>query len=143
MEFRMKWWYLFLQVAIAGSFIGYGFWGIFTALTGLDIISGMVGLFSIFAGAVLAERTTTSVIVEGKKVTFNRLVGKKDIPIKSMTLGDAKLFFVLLSTVLRINEGREAINIDILYFDDWKGLVAELERASGVVLPNKANYLKI
>ncbi|MFH0885300.1 MAG: hypothetical protein V1861_06330 [Candidatus Micrarchaeota archaeon] len=145
MEYRMTAWYQFFKAVLALAFLAYGAGQVLSGIgkgIGLDgIITLAWGIVAIILGYVFATTTIISIAVSGKQATFtNLLVRKETVTISQMLIGESYLSQGFVS--LRINAGKGAKNLEIMFFRDWKNMVLELEEETGVPIPNKKGYLK-
>jgi|GEM_PF-6413717 len=146
MIFRVKGWSLFFQIDTIIASIATGLLLLLLAIRNLStplwfIIIGIAGLLAIMVGVFTFDSTITSASVDKGAVELTDLLNrKKTIPIKFMAFDDIKYIWTV-SPVLQINEGPQAMTLDIRLFDDWKAMVNELEKTSGVKIPSKKEYL--
>src|SRR5208283_2488742 len=143
---RVKGWSLFFQIDTIIASIATGLLLLLLAIRNLStplwfIIIGIAGLLAIMVGVFTFDSTITSASVDKGAVELTDLLNrKKTIPIKFMAFDDIKYIWTV-SPVLQINEGPQAMTLDIRLFDDWKAMVNELEKTSGVKIPSKKEYL--
>ncbi len=142
MIFKVKGWSLFFQIDTIIASIATGLLLLLLALRNLDtllwfIIIGIAGLLAIMVGVSTFNSTITSASVDKGSVELTYLLNRKrTIPIKSMAFGDVKYIWTV-SPILEVNEGPDAVTLDIRLFDDWKAMVTELEKTSGVKIPGQ------
>jgi len=142
-KFGLKAWYLFFMAALSLAFAAIGIRIVLAnSLYQIDVLLMFYGIFAIVFAYFNASITYVSIETSGNELVLtDMLMRKTRIGVRQLLIGEVRYLWLSSGIVLRINEGRESKSISLMFYKDWRGMLTELEKATGVAIKNKEHFL--